>query len=113
MTEEANKLWGFFQRFIDEQAIDQLKIIRSKDAGINLKLFGVEWFARYCELITPDSILLAASAFKDIYQSADKFQRDKYFNHVHHSEGIVTILKMIRNLKNKIDGKQMEIETYD
>ncbi len=34
LVEEANKLWIFFQKFIDEQGIDQLKIIRSADTEI-------------------------------------------------------------------------------
>jgi len=55
LIEEANKLWVFFQKFIDEQAMDQVKFIRSPDTTIVEKMFAMEWIARYVEFITPDT----------------------------------------------------------
>ena len=53
LVEEANKLWVFFQKFIDEQGMDQVKNIRSPDVQLTPKITSLEWFARYAEYITP------------------------------------------------------------
>lgn len=54
LVEEANKLWVFFQKFIDEQAVDQIKNIRSPDVQLTPKISSMEWFARYSEFISPN-----------------------------------------------------------
>ena len=54
LVEEANKLWTFFQKFIDEHSVDRIKIIRSKDNSITDKINAMDWLARYAEFITPD-----------------------------------------------------------
>ena len=58
LVEEANKLWVFFQKFIDEQAMDQVKNIRSPDVQLTPKITSLEWFARYAEDITPGTLTL-------------------------------------------------------
>ena len=58
LVEEANKLWVFFQKFIDEQAMDQVKNIRSPDVQLTPKITSLEWFARYAEYITPGTLTL-------------------------------------------------------
>ena len=54
LVEEANKLWTFFQKFIDEHSIDRIKLIRSKERSITDKIDCMDWLARYAEFITPD-----------------------------------------------------------
>jgi hypothetical protein len=34
VLDEGNKLWAFFQRFIDEHSVDRIKTIRSNDTTI-------------------------------------------------------------------------------
>lgn len=34
IVEEANKLWTFFQKFIDEHSVDRIKEVRSKDLDL-------------------------------------------------------------------------------
>ena len=53
-----------FQRFIDEQSIDKLKMIRSgSDASIIAKLQAVEWLSRYMSMIPPGNINASALEF--------------------------------------------------
>lgn len=54
IIEESNKLWAFFQKFIDEHAIDRMKTIRSKENTLADKVNAMDWLARYAEFITPD-----------------------------------------------------------
>lgn len=54
LVEEANKLWTFFQKFIDEHSVDRIKIIRSRDNSLTDKINAMDWLARYAEFITPD-----------------------------------------------------------
>jgi hypothetical protein len=54
LVDEANKLWTFFQKFIDEHAIDRAKIIRSLDNTFTDKFNAMDWLARYAEFVTPD-----------------------------------------------------------
>ena len=54
LVEEANKLWTFFQKFIDEHSIDRIKLIRSRDSSMTDKINTMDWLARYAEFVTPD-----------------------------------------------------------
>ena len=54
LVEEANKLWTFFQKFIDEHSVDRIKIIRSRDNSLTDKINAMDWLARYAEFVTPD-----------------------------------------------------------
>ena len=92
LIEEANKLWVFFQRFIDEQAMDHVKYIRSPDCTLTEKLFSMEWFARYVEFISPDSLIMAVNSFKEIYSGSDRELSKAFMEHYPHQEGIPTVL---------------------
>ena len=92
LIEEANKLWVFFQKFIDEQAMDHVKYIRSFDCTLTEKMFSLEWFARYVEFITPDTLIMAVNSFKDIYSGNDRELSKLFTEHTHHQEGIPTVL---------------------
>ena len=71
LVEEANKLWTFFQKFIDEHSVDRIKKIRSKDNSITDKITAMDWLARYAEFVTPDQISNVVLAFKDLYSGTD------------------------------------------
>jgi hypothetical protein len=59
LIDESNQLWQFYQKFIDEQGLDQIKFIRNKDTDMTTKLFALEWMIRYMEFLTPDLLQLA------------------------------------------------------
>ena len=65
IIDEANRLWTFFQRFIDEHATDRQKIIRSELRGVGDKMNAMEWLSRYSDYVSPDQIGIVLSAFKD------------------------------------------------
>jgi len=67
LVDEANKLWTFFQKFIDEHAIDRAKTIRSLDNTFTDKFNAMDWLARYAEFVTPDQISAVVLSFKDMY----------------------------------------------
>jgi hypothetical protein len=62
-------VWVFFQRFVDEQGNDHLKVIRNPGASFYFKLEAVEWLARYTEFVSPDTIYLASHYFRDLFTS--------------------------------------------
>lgn len=114
LVEEANKLWTFFQKFIDEHAIDRSKIIRSLDNSFTDKFNAMDWLARYAEFVTPDQISSVVLAFKDMYSnSADPTIKEAFISHRHNSEAVATLCLMMRNLKAKRDSVTVDEETYD
>ena len=114
MVEEANKLWVFFQKFIDEQSIDQMKIIRSPEHPMRDKFEAMEWYARYVEFVTPDSIISGVKTFRDKYCTPTMTEERKDLKDTQHRvEVIPTILEHLRNLKRKIKAQEVDIATYD
>ena len=114
MLEEANKLWIFFQKFIDEQAMDHVKLIRSNDHNMREKFESMEWYARYVEYVTPDSIILGVKTFRDKYCTPTMTEERKELKDSEHRvECIPTIIEHIRNLKKKIKTNEVNIELYD
>lgn len=93
--------------------MDHVKIIRSPDFTLTDKMFSMEWFARYVEFITPDTLIMAVNSFKEIYSGTDQEMSKDFLAHYHHQEGIPTCLQSLRNLKIKIEQELMDIETYD
>lgn len=70
--------------------MDQVKNIRSQDVGITSKITSLEWFARYSEYITPDTLVMGVKAFKEIYGGNDPTEMNTYMAHLHHQEAIPT-----------------------
>lgn len=56
----------FFQRFVDEQGNDYLKIIRNPGTSLYQKLDAIEWMARYTEFLSPESVTLGSHYFTDL-----------------------------------------------
>ena len=48
----------FFQRFIDEQGNDVVKIVRGNSYSVLDKFNAMEWITRYVEFLTPDVIFM-------------------------------------------------------
>ena len=65
------KLWDHFQKFVDMQGFDKVKILRSKDYSLETKIFCIEWLARYMPFITPNLIVQGVKEMKELYQDPD------------------------------------------
>ena len=89
---ELDNVWLFFQRFVDEQGNDFLKIIRGPAYNILQKLNAIEWLARYIEFITPDSITMGANFFKQIYAQSSPTASQVFRTYQHTSEAVPTIV---------------------
>ena len=114
LVDEANKLWTFFQKFIDEHAIDRAKIIRSLDNTFTDKFNAMDWLARYAEFVTPDQISSVVMSFKDMYaNNTDPVIREAFISHKHNSESVATLCLMMRNLKTKRETVTIDQETFD
>ena len=114
MVEEANKLWLFFQKFIDEQAMDHVKLILSPEHVMREKFESMEWYARYIEYVTPDAIVMGVTKFRNKYCTSTMTDARKDLKDCQHRvECVQTILENIRNLKKKIKSNDINIETYD
>jgi hypothetical protein len=109
LVDEANKLWTFFQKFIDEHAIDRAKIIRSVDNTFTDKFNAMDWLARYAEFVSPDQINSVVLSFKEMYaNNNDQAIREAFITHKHNSEAVATVCLMIRNLKAKRDSMAID-----
>ena len=84
LVEEANKLWVFFQKFIDEQAMDQVKNIRSADVQLTPKITSLEWFARYAEYITPGTLTLGVQTFTNLFTGPNQAEMEAFKVLYHH-----------------------------
>lgn len=114
LMEETNKLWTFFQKFIDEHAIDRAKIIRSLDNSFTEKFNAMDWLARYSEFVSPDQISAVVMSFKDMYaNNNDPNIRESFIIHKHNSEAVATLCLMMRNLRAKRETVAVDAETYD
>ena len=70
LIDETAKLWVFIQKFIDEQTVDQIKIIRSPNREMKDKFEAMEWFVRYVEFATPEAVTTGYRAFRDKYATS-------------------------------------------
>jgi len=111
LIEESNKLWAFFQKFIDEHAVDRMKTIRSKETTMSDKINAMDWLARYSEFVTPDQINNVVQAFKNLYNGDES--REGYIYHRHYSEAVPTIIQIIRSMRKKKVNGSLDEETYD
>lgn len=114
MVEEANKLWVFFQKFIDEQAVDKIKVVRSPNREMQDKFEAMEWFARYVEFVTPDTIVTGYKAFRDKYATSTMTQERVLLKDTEHGvDFIPQVIESLKSLKNRIEVKDIDITTYD
>lgn len=91
-------VWMFFQRFVDEQGHDQLRIIRGPSFSLIEKFNAVEWLARYSEFITPDTCIMASNYFDDMFKSEGRGSSlaNQFVDYHHTSEAIPTIFSKLR-----------------
>jgi len=99
LVEEVNQLWSFVQRFVDEQVVDAVNIIRSGDHAVKEKLNEMEWLARNAEFLSPDAITKCLIAFKELYNTDNMPSKNAYINAKHTSNAIITVVHLIEHTK--------------
>ena len=114
IIEETEELWHFNQRFIDEHAVDRERIIMAPDIEITRKMECLEWFARYCEFLTPDHSYNAILNFKNNYLRGA--QKESFINLEHENDSVIVIIDMVERslveVKNASNEKsKIKMET--
>ena len=51
IIEEANNLYSFIQKYIDESAVDRIKLLRSPDVTLKDKMGIMDWLARNSDFL--------------------------------------------------------------
>jgi len=69
--EKVSEIWSFFAKFIEEQAIDKVKLVRSRaDNTIQAKLEAMEWMARYIRFVSPAAVTSINKEFRKEFMTA-------------------------------------------
>ena len=59
------ELWAFYSRFLEEQANDKIKVVRSRgDNTLAAKLEAMEWMSRYLTFVPSSSVQAINREFK-------------------------------------------------
>jgi deoxyribodipyrimidine photolyase-like uncharacterized protein len=99
LIEETNQLWNFLQRFIDEQSVDRVKVMKGMEVNIKEKMNQMDWVARNSEFLSPDAITLSIAAFKEQYATDNATLRNAYIHAKHSSDSIITVVQLIDHTK--------------
>lgn len=110
---EMDSIWMFFQRFVDEQGNDKLKMIRGTCYTMLEKINSIEWLARYTEFVTPETINMAANYFKDYANTSDGSKRKKYVEYEHTSEAVPTIIQKIKSKDYELSQERVPYKQFD
>ena len=97
LAEENGQIWAFLQRYIDEQSVERLRIIRSPDQTIDLKckIDVMDWVARHAEFLSPEVINTCVVTFKELYAGDQPQKKNIYINSVHSSEAVTTVIGLL------------------
>jgi hypothetical protein len=99
LVEEVNQLWSFVQRFIDEQVVDGINIIRSQENSMREKFNQMDWLARNAEFLSPDAITKGLLAFKELYATDQMNQKNAYITAKHTSHAVITVVHLLEHTK--------------
>jgi hypothetical protein len=99
LVEEVNQLWSFTQRYIDEQVIDSIQLLRSSEYNIREKMNQMDWLARNAEFLSPDSISKCLLGFKDLYNSDQVSMKNAFISSKHTSNAVITVVNLIEHTK--------------
>lgn len=99
LVEEVNQLWSFTQRYIDEQVIDSIQLLRSSEYTIREKMNQMDWLARNAEFLSPDSISKCLLAFKDLYNNDQVSLKNAFISSKHTSNAVITVVNLIEHTK--------------
>lgn len=93
--------------------MDQIKLIRLKEASAHVKFMAFEWLARYITFITPTQLTIYSPQFKLTYLEEDIEEADRFQSLVHNVDVIPTIVEALRRLRVSLDISQMDETTFD
>lgn len=108
-----DNIWLFFQRFVDEQGNDMVKIVRGSCYTILEKINAMEWVARYIEFVTPDTVAMITNYFKDVYTGPDAQRAKTFVEYEHTSEAIPTIIQKIRSKESEFANQELSFWQFD
>lgn len=107
VVEEADELWQFNQRFIDEHAIDRERMMLATDLPIVRKMEILEWFSRYSEFLSPNHAFQCIISFKD--QFVRGVQKEEYISLEHENDSVIMMIDLAERsaieVKNSKDKK--------
>jgi hypothetical protein len=108
-------IWMFFQRFVDEQGHDYLKVIRGPSFSLIDKLNAIEWLARYSEFITPDTCIMASNYFSEMFSRGLRLNpmAESFLTYQHTSEAIPTIFSKLRTKEQEFTTDNITFEMWD
>lgn len=109
-----DNVWLFFQRFVDEQGNDQIKVIRGPSYSILEKMNSLEWLARYSEFLSPDNIVMASNIFRQQFTGVNSgnLSSNAFTKYEHTSEAIPTIIQKIRSKNSELAARGMTFGQY-
>ena len=99
LVEEVNQLWSFVQRYIDEQVVDSISVIRSAEHNMREKMNQMEWLARNAEFLSPDSITKCLLSFKELYNTDLVNVKNAFINAKHTSPAVITVVHLLEHTK--------------
>jgi hypothetical protein len=99
LVEEVNQLWSFVQRYIDEQVVDGITILRASEHSMREKMNQMEWLARNAEFLSPDSITKCLLAFKELYNTDSLNSKNLFITAKHTSSAVVTVVHLLDHTK--------------
>lgn len=88
LVEETNNLFNFIQKYIDEQAVDRIKMLRSQDVNLKEKMNIMDWLARNSDYLTAQPIQECIVAFKELYNTENATLKNAYIFAKHSSNVI-------------------------
>jgi len=70
VIDHVKSLFSFYMQFINEQANDKIKLVRSgQDNTIESKLEAMEWMARYITYVSPNMVQQITDEFKTVFMT--------------------------------------------
>jgi hypothetical protein len=82
----------FIQRFVDEHAVDRVKILKNTEVNLRDKMSVMDWLARYSEFLSGDAISQCIEAFKEIFNTDNATLKNAYIYANTNSNVIQTVL---------------------
>ena len=109
------ELWAFYSRFLEEQANDKIKVVRSRgDNTLAAKLEAMEWMSRYLTFVPSSSVQAINREFKKEFMTAQPGPQRQAMATLtgHASEGVATVVTQLRNLKRQMEREPAEIDVH-
>ena len=109
------ELWAFYSRFLEEQANDKIRVVRSRgDNTLAAKLEAMEWMSRYLTFVPASSVQAINKEFKKEFMTAQPGPQRQAMATLagHATEGVATVVTQLRNLKRQMEREPPEIDVH-